>query len=45
MAQLQAAETHDLTVAVQDYAKAVYALEARDGSASTNELAAMLAGR
>src|SRR5579862_6984492 len=30
------------TVAVQDYAKAIYTLEARDGSASTNELAALL---
>jgi DtxR family transcriptional regulator, Mn-dependent transcriptional regulator len=31
-----------LTVAVQDYAKAIYTLEARDGSASTNGLAALL---
>ena len=45
MAQLQAPASHDLTVAVQDYAKAIYTLEARDGSASTNELAAVLAVR
>jgi DtxR family transcriptional regulator, Mn-dependent transcriptional regulator len=32
----------DLTVAVQDYAKAIYTLETRHGSASTSELAALL---
>lgn len=42
MPQLQTPELGDLTVAVQDYAKAIYTLEARDGSASTSELAAML---
>jgi DtxR family transcriptional regulator, Mn-dependent transcriptional regulator len=42
MAQTQAPEAHDLTVAVQDYAKAIYTLEARDGAASTNDLAALL---
>jgi DtxR family transcriptional regulator, Mn-dependent transcriptional regulator len=42
MAQTQAPEAHDLTVAVQDYAKAIYTLEARDGAASTNGLAALL---
>jgi len=42
MAQTQAPETGELTVAVQDYAKAIYTLEARSGSASTNELAALL---
>jgi DtxR family transcriptional regulator, Mn-dependent transcriptional regulator len=31
-----------LTVAVEDYAKAIYRLEERDGSASTNGLAALL---
>lgn len=31
-----------LTVAVQDYAKAIYTLESRDGSASTTNLAALL---
>jgi DtxR family Mn-dependent transcriptional regulator len=36
------AQSGDLTVAVQDYAKAIYTLEAREGSASTNELAALL---
>lgn len=36
------AQSGDLTVAVQDYAKAIYTLEARAGSASTNELAALL---
>jgi len=42
MAQLQAPEAGDLTVAVQDYAKAIYTLEAREGTASTNDLAALL---
>jgi DtxR family Mn-dependent transcriptional regulator len=43
MAQTKAApEAHDLTVAVQDYAKAIYTLESRDGAASTNDLAALL---
>ncbi len=36
------AQPGDLTVAVQDYAKAIYTLEAQDGSASTNGLAALL---
>jgi DtxR family transcriptional regulator, Mn-dependent transcriptional regulator len=31
-----------LTVAVEDYAKAIYTLEEREGSASTNDLAALL---
>jgi DtxR family Mn-dependent transcriptional regulator len=35
-------QSGDLTVAVQDYAKAIYSLEERDGSASTNDLAALL---
>jgi len=35
-------QSADLTVAVQDYAKAIYTLEARDGSASTSGLAALL---
>ena len=42
MAQLPALEAHDLTAAVQDYAKAIYTLESRDGAASTTELAALL---
>src|SRR6266699_5265617 len=42
MAQLPAHHAHDLTVAVQDYAKAIYTLESRDGAASTTELAALL---
>jgi DtxR family Mn-dependent transcriptional regulator len=42
MAQLQAPEAASLTVAVQDYAKAIYTLEARGGAASTNDLAALL---
>jgi DtxR family Mn-dependent transcriptional regulator len=42
MAQLQAPEAGDLTAAVQDYAKAIYTLEAREGTASTNDLAALL---
>jgi len=33
---------HGRTVAVEDYAKAIYTLEEREGSASTNELAALL---
>src|SRR5579862_7662067 len=42
MAQLPVSEARGLTAAVQDYAKAIYTLETRDGSASTNELAALL---
>ncbi len=42
MTQLQAPEAHDVTIAVQDYAKAIYTLEARGGTASTTELAALL---
>src|SRR5262244_3403462 len=42
MAQLPTSETSELTAAVQDYAKAIYTLEERDGSASTNDLAALL---
>jgi DtxR family transcriptional regulator, Mn-dependent transcriptional regulator len=42
MAQLPVRDAHDLTVAVQDYAKAIYTLESRHGAASTNELAALL---
>ena len=42
MTQTQAPVAHDLTVAVQDYAKAIYTLESRDGAASTNDLAALL---
>src|SRR5207249_660274 len=42
MAQLPAHHAHDLTVAVQDYAKAIYTLESRHGAASTTELATLL---
>jgi DtxR family Mn-dependent transcriptional regulator len=42
MAQLPTLEAHDLTAAVQDYAKAIYTLESRDGAASTTELATLL---
>ena len=42
MPETQPLAAHDLTVAVQDYAKAIYTLEARSGSASTSELAALL---
>src|SRR5499427_8524682 len=42
MAQSPAPETRDLTAAVQDYAKAIYTLESRDGAASTTELATLL---
>ena len=45
MAQTSPLEARDLTAAVQDYAKAIYTLECRDGAASTNELAALLAVR
>ena len=38
MAQLEA----QVTAAVEDYAKAIYTLEERDGAASTNDLAALL---
>src|SRR5438093_943599 len=36
------AQPGGLSAAVQDYAKAIYTLEARGGSASTNDLAALL---
>jgi DtxR family Mn-dependent transcriptional regulator len=36
------AQPEGLTAAVEDYTKAIYTLEERDGSASTNELAALL---
>src|SRR6476659_6870676 len=42
MPQSRVREAGDLTVAVQDYAKAIYTLESRDGAASTTELAALL---
>jgi DtxR family transcriptional regulator, Mn-dependent transcriptional regulator len=42
MAQLPTLEAHDLTVAVQDYAKAIYTLESRHGAASTSDLATLL---
>jgi len=42
MAQLPTVEAHDLTAAVQDYAKAIYTLESRDGAASTTDLATLL---
>ena len=42
MAQLRTPEAHDLTVAVQDYAKAIFTLESREGAASTTDLAALL---
>ena len=43
MAQLRhAPEARGLTVAVQDYAKAIYTLESRNGAASTTELATLL---
>jgi DtxR family Mn-dependent transcriptional regulator len=42
MAQLPAPGTRDLTAAVQDYAKAIFALESRDGAAATTDLAALL---
>src|SRR5262252_2928399 len=42
MAQLPTLEARDLTAAVQDYAKAIYTLESRDGAASTTDLAALL---
>src|SRR5436305_3135645 len=42
MAQLPVRDAHDLTVAVQDYAKAIYTLESRHGAASTTELATLL---
>jgi DtxR family Mn-dependent transcriptional regulator len=35
-------QSPDLTVAVQDYAKAIYTLQTRHGSASTSDLAALL---
>src|SRR5437762_8060042 len=43
MAQLPPVRAaHDLTVAVQDYAKAIFTLESRAGAASTTDLAALL---
>ena len=42
MAQLPVSETRELTAAVQDYAKAIYTLESRDGAASTTDLATLL---
>ena len=42
MAQTPVRDANALTVAVQDYAKAIYTLEAREGTASTNDLAALL---
>src|SRR3954451_10267745 len=42
MAQLQSSGTRELTAAVQNYAKAIYTLETRDGAASTTDLAALL---
>ncbi len=42
MAQLRTVETGDFTAAVQDYAKAIYTLESRDGAASTTDLATLL---
>jgi DtxR family Mn-dependent transcriptional regulator len=42
MAQLPALEARGLTAAVQDYAKAIYTLESRDGEASTTALATLL---
>jgi DtxR family Mn-dependent transcriptional regulator len=42
MTQLPTLEARDLTAAVQDYAKAIYTLESRDGAASTTELATLL---
>src|SRR3954454_5174568 len=42
MAQLPVRDAHDLTVAVQDYTKAIYTLESRHGAASTTALAGLL---
>jgi DtxR family Mn-dependent transcriptional regulator len=42
MAQLTTPHAGELTAAVQDYTKAIYTLESRDGAASTNALAALL---
>ena len=42
MAQLPVRDAHDLTVAVQDYTKAIYVLESRHGVASTKALAERL---
>lgn len=42
MAQLSTLEAGELTVAVQDYAKAIFTLESRHGAASTTDLAALL---
>jgi DtxR family transcriptional regulator, Mn-dependent transcriptional regulator len=42
MAQLRSPEARGLTAAVQDYAKAIFTLESRDGAASTTDLAALL---
>ena len=42
MAQSSALGARDLTASVQDYAKAIYTLESRDGAASTTDLATLL---
>lgn len=42
MPQTRTIDPGDLTVAVQDYAKAIFTLETREGSASTTALAALL---
>src|ERR1700751_2189170 len=42
MAQLPVPETRGLTAALQDYAKAIYTLQSRDGAASTTDLATLL---
>src|SRR5919206_4984743 len=38
----ESAPSYELTAAVEDYAKAIYALESRDGNVSTNALAERL---
>src|SRR5438477_10054944 len=40
MAQLRTPEAHDLTVAEQDYAKAIFTLESREGAAPPPDLSA-----
>ncbi|HEY7421521.1 MAG TPA: metal-dependent transcriptional regulator [Gaiellaceae bacterium] len=42
MTQLSTLEASGLTAAVQDYTKAIYSLESRDGAASTSDLATLL---
>jgi DtxR family transcriptional regulator, Mn-dependent transcriptional regulator len=42
MPQISVLEAGELTAAVQDYAKAIFTLETREGSASTSALAALL---